>query len=78
MSLKYLKIYEASTTEKFMKSQASTKKTVINVDLNIKTIEWAEALGLDLSEMANQPLKAEVTEHSRKIKAKQAAAAIPA
>ena len=61
-----------------MKSQDLTKKTVISVDLNIETIEWAKALGLDLSEMANQLLKAEVTEHSRKIKAKQAAAAIPA
>ena len=61
-----------------MTSQASTKKTVISLDLNIKVIEWVKALGLDLSEMANQLLKAEFIKHCKKIKAKQAAAAIPA
>ena len=61
-----------------MKSKASTEKTVISVDLNIKTIERAKALGLDLSEMANQLLKTEVRKHRRKIKAKQAAAEVPA
>jgi hypothetical protein len=54
-----------------MKSKASSEKTVISVDLNIKTIEWAEKLGLDLSEMADRLLKIEVKKRLKKIKAAQ-------
>jgi hypothetical protein len=61
-----------------MKSKASSEKTVISVDLNIKTIAWADELGLDLSEIANQLLKVEVKKRLKKIKAIQATAAIPA
>ena len=52
-----------------MKSKAASEKTVISVDLNIKTIEWAEKLGLDLSEMADRLLKIEVKKRLKKIKA---------
>ncbi len=41
-------------------TEGSREKTVISIDLDIKTLEWAELLGLDLSEMANQFLKIEV------------------
>ena len=38
----------------------SDPKTIISVDLDINTIEKAELLGLDLSEMADRLLLAEV------------------
>ena len=60
-----------------MKSKASTDKTVVSVDLNIKTIAWAQELGLDLSDMANRLLKSEVKKRLRKSKTKKAIAAIP-
>ncbi len=43
-----------------MQQPVEEHRTVISVDLDVKTIEWAETLGLDLSEMANQFLKIEV------------------
>ena len=61
-----------------MKSKASADKTVVSVDLNIKTIAWAKELGLDLSDMANRLLKSEVKKRLRNIKTRQATAAIPA
>ena len=61
-----------------MKNKASSEKTVTSVDLNIKTIAWADELGLDLSEIANQLLKVEVKKRLQKIKAIQATAVIPA
>jgi hypothetical protein len=60
-----------------MKSKASLDKTVICVDMNIKPIEWAKELGLDLSKLANQLLKTEVKKRLRKIKAGLATSAIP-
>ena len=51
-----------------MKSKASLNNTVVGVDLNIRTIELAEKLGLDLSKMANRLLKIEVNKRLRKIK----------
>ena len=51
-----------------MKSEASLNNTVVSVDLNIRTIELAEKLGLDLSKMANRLLKIEVNKRLRKIK----------
>ena len=59
---------------KSMKSQASPSKTIVSVDLNIKTIEWAEDLGLDLSGMANRLLKKEIKKRSKEINNLQARA----
>jgi hypothetical protein len=47
--------------------EGSQEKTVISIDLDIKTLEWAELLGLDLSEMANQFLKIEVEKRLKEI-----------
>jgi hypothetical protein len=43
-----------------MQQADSEAKTIITVDLDVDTIEKAELLGLDLSEMANRLLLAEV------------------
>ena len=43
-----------------MQQADSKSKAIITVDLNTDTIEKAELLGLDLSEMANKLLLAEV------------------
>jgi hypothetical protein len=48
-------------------TEGSREKTVISIDLDIKTLEWAELLGLDLSEMANQFLKIEVEKRLKEI-----------
>ncbi len=47
--------------------EGSQEKTVISIGLDIKTLEWAELLGLDLSEMANQFLKIEVEKRLKEI-----------
>ena len=52
-----------------MKSKASTDKTVVSLDLNIKTIAWAKELRLDLSDMAYRLLKSEVK--SMKLRSKE-------
>ena len=51
-----------------MKSKASLNNTVVSVDLNIRMIELAEKLGLDLSKMANRLLRIEVSKRLGKIK----------
>lgn len=51
-----------------MKSKASLNNTIVSVDLNIRTIELAEKLGLDLSKMANRLLKIEINKRLGKIK----------
>jgi hypothetical protein len=61
-----------------MKNKASSDKTIISVDLNIRTIEWAKKLGLNLSEMADKLLKVEVKKRLKKIKTTKAKAEIPA
>ena len=43
-----------------MQQANSESRTIITVDLDIDTIKKAEFLGLDLSEMANKLLLAEV------------------
>ena len=43
-----------------MQQADSESRTIIKVDLSVETIEKAESLGLDLSEMANKMLLAEV------------------
>ena len=61
-----------------MKSKISPDKTIASIDLNISTIELAEKLGLDLSEMANRLLKLEVKKRRKEIKAIQGQAEVPA
>ena len=43
-----------------MQQADSESRTIIKADLDVETIEKAESLGLDLSEMANKMLLAEV------------------
>ena len=50
-----------------MQNSDEEHKTVITVDLDIKTIEWAEILGLDLSEMADKFLKIEVDKRLKEL-----------
>ena len=43
-----------------MQQADSESRTIITVDLDVDTLDNAESLGLDLSEMANKMLLAEV------------------
>ena len=60
-----------------MTSKASLNQTVVSIDLNIKTIEWAAKLGLDLSGMASRLLKLEIKKRLKEIKACQSKPEVP-